>query len=204
MLTLVSIVGEPGVYGMSLKKLIMGAAAASALAMAASSASAATVIHVGTFTPTGYFFLTSGTPISPSITANFGATISGKSKAFDYIFDFTIPQNGTGSGSLSTSFSNLTNKLTISKLLINGQQFTVPSTGSGQGIAVSGIPILSGVLNQIEVEGTTSAKNVAATFSGTATFAAAVPEPASWSLMIGGLALVGGMMRRRRAATAIA
>jgi Thioester domain len=32
-------------------------------------------------------------------------------------------------------------------------------------------------------------------------FLSAVPEPASWATMIGGFALVGGMFRRRRAAT---
>ncbi|WP_084584110.1 PEPxxWA-CTERM sorting domain-containing protein [Sphingomonas azotifigens] len=33
-------------------------------------------------------------------------------------------------------------------------------------------------------------------------FLSAVPEPASWATMIGGFALVGGMVRRKRAATA--
>ena len=33
---------------------------------------------------------------------------------------------------------------------------------------------------------------------------AAVPEPASWALMIGGVGLVGGAMRRRRATVRVA
>jgi hypothetical protein len=32
--------------------------------------------------------------------------------------------------------------------------------------------------------------------------AAAVPEPASWALMIGGFGMAGGMLRRRRTAVA--
>jgi hypothetical protein len=143
--------------------------------------------------------LTSGTPTSPSITANFGATISGASTSFDDLFQFTIPQNGTGSGSLSTSFSAPTNELTISEVLIDGVSYALMPGSGGQSLAVAGIPILSGVLNTIEVKGTTSASAVAGTFTGTATFAAgAVPEPASWAMMIGGFGLIGGAMRRRR------
>jgi hypothetical protein len=146
-----------------------------------------------------YFYLTSGTPTTPTITADFGATISGASTSFDDMFEFTIPQNGTGSGSLSTSFSSLANELTISQVLINGVAHALTSSSGGQSLTVSGIPILNGMLNTIEVKGVTSASDVAATYTGTATFsAAAVPEPASWALMIGGFGLIGAAMRRRR------
>ena len=116
--------------------------------------------------------------------------------SFDDTFEFTIPQNGTGSGSISTSFSSLSNKLTITDLLINGVHFVVPSNGSGQFLAVSGINIISGVMNTIEVIGTTSSKG--GTYSGTATFSAAVPETATWAMMLGGFGLMGAAMRRRR------
>jgi len=44
-----------------------------------------------------------------------------------------------------------------------------------------------------------SSSATAATYSGTATFSAtAVPEPAAWGMMIAGLGLIGGVMRRRR------
>lgn len=184
------------------KKLLLGVAVAGALGIAgiASSASAATLVNVGTLPPADpYFYLTSGTPTSPTITANFGATITGPSTAFDDIFQFTIPQNGVGSGSLSTSFSSALNQLTISQVLINGVSEPLLSSSGGQSLTVNGIPITSGVLNTIEVRGTTSASNAAATFTGTATFAArAIPEPASWALMIGGFGLIGAALRRKR------
>jgi hypothetical protein len=184
------------------KKLLLSVAVLGALGMAgiASSASAATIVNVGTLPPANpYFYLTSGTPTSPTITANFGATISGASTTFDDIFQFTIPQDGKGSGSLSTSFSSPMNQLTIGQVLVNGISYALTSSSGGQSLTVSGIPILNGVMNTIEVKGTNSASAVAATYTGTATFAAgAVPEPASWAMMIGGFGLIGAAMRRRR------
>ncbi len=50
-----------------------------------------------------------------------------------------------------------------------------------------------------------SATAVASTFTGTATFnAGAVPEPASWALMIGGFGLIGSALRRRRTSLQLA
>jgi hypothetical protein len=188
------------------KKILMSVAAVAALgaAIASSPAAAATIVPVGTLTSANpYFYITNGTPFSPSITANFGATIEGPSTAFDDLFQFTIPQNGTGSGSLSTSFSAPSNELTITEVLVNGVSHSLTSGSNGQSLLVGGIPIISDALNTIEVMGTTSTANVAATYTGTATFSAtAVPEPAAWAMMIGGLAMVGGTLRRRRTAVA--
>jgi len=178
-----------------------GIAAAVAMCVLAPAANATVtnIYHVG---DPLHFQITSGSPVSPSITANFG---DGFSTALDFhdIFQFTIPQNGVGSGSISTSFSGANNKLTITDLLINGTHYIVPSNASGQFLAVNGIPILSGVLNTIEVFGTTS--SLGGTFSGTATFSAtAVPEAASWALMVGGFGLMGAMMRKRRTSISFA
>ena len=197
-----------GLFVMFAKGILLSVAAVAALgcAIASSPAAAATIVHVGTLTSANpYFYITSGTATSPSITANFGATIDGASTAFDDSFQFTIPQNGVGSGSLSTSFSAPTNELTISEVLINGIMHPLTSGTNGQSLFVGDIPILSGALNTIEVIGMTSSANVAATYTGTATFAAGpVPEPAAWAMMIGGLALVGGTLRRRRTVAACA
>ena len=185
-----------------MKKLgYLAAAGACCLAFALSpQAMAATIVHVGTYPPANpYFFITSGTPFTPVITADFGATFNGPSVSFDDIFEFTIPQNGTGSGSISTSFSSHKNQLTISQVVINGVSYALTNKSHGQALTVGGIPITSGVLNTIEVTGVTSANDIAATYSGTMTFNAVVPEPASWLLMIGGVAMIGAAMRRSRA-----
>jgi hypothetical protein len=166
----------------------------------ASSASAATIVSVGSLPPANpYFYLTSGTPTSPVITANFGATIMGPSVTFDDVFEFTIPQNGVGSGSLSTSFSSPLNQLTLTNVMVDALTPSLTSSSGGQTLTVANVPIMNGVMNTIEVKGVTSSSNVAATYTGTATFArTAVPEPASWALLIGGFGLIGATMRRRR------
>jgi len=173
------------------KKLILGGAV-SALAFACAPAANATDFPVGS----PNFFITSGTPTSPSITAvffnGFGSTTS-----FDDRFLFTIPQNGTGSGSISTSFSSTLNMLVIDDLIINGVHYTVPSTGSGQSRTVGGIPILANVQNIIEVIGHTTGSG---SYSGTATFTANVPETATWGMMLVGFGMMGSVMRRRRVA----
>lgn len=174
------------------KKMAMGVVAG-ALALVGASAANATDFHVGDIPN---FYITSGTPFTPSITANFGNGFS-TALSFDDSFLFTIPQDGVGSGSISTSFSSLANKLTITGLWINGVSFDVPANASGQFLAVSGIPIVSGVLNTIRVTGTTS--ELGGTYSGTATFSAgAVPEATTWAMMLGGFGLMGAVMRRRR------
>lgn len=169
-------------------------AATGALALAGASAANATVFNTYHVGDPIHFQITSGTPTSSSITANFGDGFS-TALDFDDKFEFTIPQLGVGSGSISTSFSSLSNLLTITDLIINGVHYVVPSNPSGQFLAVSNIPIHTDVLNTIEVIGTTASKG--GTFSGTMTFAA-VPEAATWLSMLAGFAMVGAAMRRRR------
>lgn len=166
---------------------------ATAGAFGAIQAADATTFTVGTIPN---FYITSGTPFSPSITANFGNGFS-SALSFDDSFVFTIPtQSGVGSGSISTSFSSPANKLTISSLYINGTLYNVPATMNGQSLSVGGIPIFAGVLNTIRVVGTTSA--LGGTYSGTATFAAQIPEAATWAMMVGGFGAIGAATRRRR------
>lgn len=191
-----------------LKGLIMNmrkfglVALAGTVALIGASAANATVFHTYHPGDGNNFYLTSGDPFSPSITANFGDGFS-SAVSFDDKFEFIIPQNGTGSGSISTSFSSLKNKLTITDLLINGVSYTVPSNSSGQFLSVNDIPILIGATNTIEVIGSTAARG--GTFSGTLTFsAAAVPEAATWGMMLAGFGMVGGAMRRRRQSVAFA
>jgi hypothetical protein len=172
-----------------MKKLAI-AGAFTALSLACAPAANAATFHVGD----PNFIITSGSPFSPSITAVFFNGFD-TSTSFDDSFLFTIPQDGFGSGSISTSFSAATkNKLTITDLIINGVSYFVPPSSGGQSFSVSGIPITANVLNTIEVQGFTAGSG---TYSGTATFAA-IPEPSSWMMMLLGFGAVSTIMRRQR------
>jgi hypothetical protein len=166
-----------------------GAIAALAFAFSPAANAVTNIFHVGD----PNFQITSGSPTSPSITAVFFNGFE-DSVTFDDSFLFTIPQNGEGSGSISTSFSAANkNMLVITDLIINGVTHSIPTTPSGQAFSVSGIPIVANVLNTIEVKGFTVGSG---TYSGTATFA--VPEPASWMMMILGFGAVSLVLRRRQ------
>ena len=188
-----------GDFSMAMGKMGL-LAAAGALALMGASAADATVFNTYHVGDPLHFQITSGTPFTPSITANFGDGFT-TALSFDDKFEFTIPQYGVGSGSISTSFSSLRNKLTITDLIINGTHYVVPSNASGQFLAVSDIPIFTNVLNTIEVIGTTSSRG--GTFSGTMTFAA-IPEAATWLSMLAGFGMVGAAMRRRRSSMTFA
>jgi hypothetical protein len=185
-------------------KLLLPLALGAGILASAMPAFAATPVAVGTDTTDLYFDLTgASTPYTPSITAKFGATTSGP---FDYDFNFTIPQNGIGSGNVSASFSSLVNELTITDVIVDGKSYTPLAETFGSGSTVSGfsfvgvpdIPIKDDVQNTIEVIGNT-ANGATGTFSGNATFSAtsAAPEPATWLLMIGGIGVIGAVLRRR-------
>jgi PEP-CTERM motif len=181
---------------MGLRKLTLGLAGGVSMLALAPVADAATVIPIGS----PNFFITAGSPFADHITAVFFDSFMSTS-TFDDIFTFTLPQNGVGSGSISTTFSGLLNKLTITSLTFDGTSIPVPSNSSGQSTSDGGVTIAAGVLNSLEVKGFTLG---AGSFAGVATFTAAVPEPAAWALMVGGFGMIGWSMRRRRVNVAYA
>jgi hypothetical protein len=163
---------------------------ASAVALAAvTSPVQATTFNVGS----SHFFLTTGTPFSQNISAFFFNAFD-KSTSFDDTYLFTIPQNGLGSGGIVTSFSNANVQVIIDKLYINDVLYPVGATDSGYSRTVNGIPIVSGIQNSIRVVGTVIGSG---NYVGNATFTAAVPEPASWAMMIVGFGAIGAATRRR-------
>ena len=189
-------------------------AAVSALALSPS-ANAATTIITPSIQPVGTFFVVGGNIFSGPITASFGhaGIVAG---AFTDLFQFTIPQTGMGSGSVTTGTTTFqgTTDLDFTSVLVNGLAATptyrdvnnnvcttpgVGTCGSNETFAILSVPITFGVLNTISVSGTSRGNG---SFGGNATFIpSAVPEPATWAMMLFGFGATGVALRRRRAST---
>jgi len=170
---------------MNMIQKILYAGAASVALFAVAPASAATVQS-----STIFFDGTS--------TGTFGATISGTG-AFSAPFQFTVPSAGSAGVSVTATLKSASDIQNLS-VSLNGVSYPITQVTA----TVPGFPFVykfggfsqdvsSGIQNLV-VSGTTS---VSSSFGGSINFIAAVPEPASWALMIGGFGLVGGAMRRR-------
>jgi PEP-CTERM motif len=207
-----------------MRKLVLSVLGASALAIA-SAASAQTIITPGAPLPPNdptTVFVVSGNIFSGPISATIGHTGIAAGDFTD-IFQFTIPQDGFGSGALTTTidfgaFGGAAD-LDITSVVINGVIFAtetlrdldgnvcliegVGTCGATETFASSNVPITSGVLNTIRVTGLSRGLG---SYGGSLTFSptAPVPEPATWGMMLIGFAGIGWQLRRTRRTGAIA
>jgi hypothetical protein len=196
-------------------RIITALTAASILALAAP-ASASTTVNVNSSTnPAGTYFITSG--LTSPITASFGQ-VGIPAGTFQDLFVFQSPFNGTGSGAVTTGTTVYANTADtdITSVLINGLAATAtffdamntvctdPGTGTcGQSeqFSITGVPITMSsidnpVYNTITVNGVSRGNG---SFGGQATLVAgAVPEPATWSMMLLGFGGMGAALRRRK------
>lgn len=186
---------------MTVRKLLLQGAAV-ALAFGSAVAANATTYPVGTNLPgVAYFRLTpeTATPNDPVINAEFGATYTSPTTSFDDSFVFTIPQDGFGTGGVTTSFVFASDSLTFTQVYFNGNPLTITTTANGMKASIDLIQILANVQNTIRVVGTVSGT---ANFTGTAQFAASpVPESATWAMMVVGFGVLGAACRRSRSAS---
>jgi hypothetical protein len=126
------------------------------------------------------------------MSGKFGDTLSG---SFTDTYTFTVPYTGDISSLIGATTVNLTNKyINFTSVLFNGESYDVLSKGKNQVFTFDGD--LKNT-NTITISG--NVIGAAASYSGTVEFVptAAVPEPASWALMIGGFGLLGGALRRQ-------
>ena len=127
-----------------------------------------------------------------------------KSGTFTDTFTFTLPTNGLGSGTVTTSVTDLfsANDLDFTSVTINdiAAQITKTAGGAFEVAFTNNVPIVAGQLNKLVVTGESRGNGA---YGGQATFTpvnSAVPEPATWAMMIMGFGVVGYAMRRRRTA----
>ena len=175
-------------------KRMLFSAVGVAMAMAAAPSQAAT------FIPGQPGFAVIGNIDNGPVAASIGNTID-FAGAFTDTFLFRIDQFGFGSGSLSSGTTALlaTTDLDISSVVVNGRAAakTFSDDGLTEFFNISGVPIYTGVLNSIVVTGVSRGFG---SYGGNATFLpGAVPEPATWAMLIVGFGLVGAAMRSRKA-----
>ncbi len=166
-----------------MKKLLVGAALAVSMLAAAPAANAATYLNL------------------PSVAAPDG-TISGTygnnnvaAGAFNDVFNFVFPATGLGGATLTSVLSGLnTTNIDFTSVTFNGENFDIGMTGDIEFRFLKNLSVLTGP-QTIIVNGTSGGNG---SYSGTLSFSSAVPEPATWAMMIIGFTGAGVAIRRRR------
>lgn len=116
---------------------------------------------------------------------------------FNRTFQFDVTTPGFLSLTISSGRTEALNDLDFSSVTINGINFKVGTSGENEFRFRNNVVANLG-LNVIEVEGASGGN---AAFAGSITFSdspVAIPEPATWAMMILGMGAVGYTLRRRR------
>ena len=161
-----------------MKTFVLAATAALAALTMTPAANAATTIVL------------TGSPLSGS----FGNTVAG---SFSDVYEFTLSNPGYASGSVtSISFAGLgaAGDISFDSISINDTFFFTPmSSGVNEWHLLTPAVLLSGATHTLKLVGTA----IGTGSYGGQLNVAAVPEPATWAMMVVGIAAVGMTMRRR-------
>ncbi|WP_293356879.1 FxDxF family PEP-CTERM protein [Phenylobacterium sp.] len=157
------------------------AASIAAVALTASAADAATYINYGPVGSDGGFSITFG---------NTGIT----DPAINDVFDFQMP-SGRADFVVTSTMSGGSQNITWSSIAFNGTEFDSGSVGWNEFSFLNGVTVTKDQLQRLVLTGVGGGN---ASYSGVITFmpTAAVPEPASWALLIVGFGGAGAILRR--------
>ncbi len=118
--------------------------------------------------------------------------------AFSDVYNFDVANPGILNATLSSIFqAALNNNVDFTSATLNGQEFTVGSTGDVEFRFLSGLNVAAGP--QVLIISGVSGGN--GSYAGTIAYSQllnGVPEPAAWATLLTGFALVGTSMRRKR------
>lgn len=182
---------------------LLAAFAVAATVVCVAPASAA-VFPVGTNTATASFIATPG----PNGTFSGAIARSGiAAGVFTDSFTFTLPLSGLGTGSVITTSGLLgvSPDLNFTSVTFNGKALPIDVTFGGliEMAAGTGLPVTAGVLNTLNITGTSFG---GASYGGNLTFnpTAAVPEVATWAMMLMGFGMMGAGLRYSRRSSKVA
>ena len=117
----------------------------------------------------------------------------GVSGEFEETFTFDVDDRfRLGSFDISSIASGALSDVNFTSVTFNGVEFNILAQGRQEFRNLFDQVILAGN-NTITVRGTSGAQGA---FSGTISLAA-IPEPATWAMMVGGFGVIGASMRRR-------
>ena len=160
-------------------KLLLSAAFAVAAVSSATSASAATFLSFD------------------GVSGTFGNNnVAGGN--FDNTFHFNVASDGIAGATITSIRVSKKTNIDFSSITLNDVEFTTLSSGAFEARYLT-LPVLEGE-QTLNVKGTSGGN---ASYAGTLAFAA-IPEPATWAMMVGGFGIVGGAIRRRRSGGRIA
>jgi hypothetical protein len=164
---------------LSFKSLLVGVAAAAAVAVAPA--------HAATF-----FNTLDGSGKVVGTSAVFGND-DPASPNFDDSFVFAFDLDGRVFADITSIRASLASDVNFTSVTLNGVEFQISSTGTRESRFILNQPVLKDGNNILRVIGESG---VDGKYSGTISFAA-VPEPGTWAMMIGGFGLAGFALRRR-------
>lgn len=160
------------------------AAPLAAIAMMASAAEAATYINYSSVGSDGGFSITFG---------NTGIT----DPSFSDTFDFTMP-SGVADFVVTSTMSSGSQNIDFTSVAFNGAEFDASVIGWNEFSFLNGVSVTKDALQRLVLSGTSGGNG---SYSGVITFmptTAAVPEPASWALLILGFGGAGAALRQAR------
>jgi len=185
-----------------MRKLILGMVGASALAFASTAANASVTLGTAIGSSCSGVGCTAGTATA-TVTDNvnipnkvqFDDTNTGSGSQTGW-FNFFVTPSMLGTFT-ATAATNPASTLTLFELLTGGTSSTVGSTlvtsTPGTQLTYGGL-----VAGQWYTFRYTANMSTAGSISGNATFYPAVPEPATWGMMLLGFAGIGFVLRRQR------
>ena len=122
---------------------------------------------------------------------------------FSVNFAFAAPVGfALQSADITSTYTTLNQNIDFSSVLLNGFAFNLSPHGQTEGGNLLNQALLANNMLTVNgVAGTTAGADAA--FSGTLSFARAVPEPATWAMMLIGFGAAGVSLRRKRTVLAM-